>query len=81
MVAPFIRLNGRLFGMPICSCDRRSHRISGRAAAQSEALAEGRGTQGQALTRCERTFHTASLVAPRIRVFTAGGDHEGGVFS
>ena len=36
--------------------------------------------KGSALAGIEHTFHTACLVAPRIRVFYAGGDREGGVF-
>ena len=37
--------------------------------------------KGSALAGIEHTFHTACLVAPRIRVFYAGGDREGGVLS
>ena len=44
-------------------------------------FAPGRGTQGAALTGCERASHTASLVAPHMGVFTAGGDQQGGAFS
>ena len=49
--------------------------------ASGEAHVERGGTQGEALTGCELTFHTASLLAPRMRVFRAGADREGGAFS
>ena len=49
--------------------------------ASGEAHVERGGTQGEALTGCELTFHTASLLAPRMHAFTAGADHEGGAFS
>ena len=80
-LASFIRSKGAFSACQTAPATEGVGRISGRASASSEAHAEHGGTQGEALTGCERTIHTASLVAPHMRVFYAGGDREGAAFS
>ena len=79
-VAPIMRSKGAFSLCNFAPATEKESDNAGWALAQSDAHAECRGTQGEALTGCERTIHTASLISPHMRVFIARGDREGGVF-
>lgn len=66
-VAPIMRSKGAFSLCNFSPATEMESDNAGRASAQSEAHAECRGTQGEALTGCERTIHTASLISPRMR--------------